>query len=250
MWTQYTTANSEIPSNQVNDLAIDKNGVIWLTTNKGIAAFDGKNWVVYNKKNSGLVEEDVLNISIDNKNNKWFGTYFYGIICFSGHTVKGRLTDEQGNALENKEVQVGNTVVTTDGNGYYRADVAAATNVVVTPKVDGFTFNPPTVSIPNISGSKMDVNFVAQRETLSSGGAGGSEGRVTITPYLEEGYIILSFNAAVAEVEIRSNTKVMRTIPAYKKGNKINISKFPKGVYKITVRTSEWEKTVTLNKKH
>ena len=78
----------------------------------------------------------------------------------------------------------------------------------------------------------------------------GSEGRVTITPYLEEGYIILSFNAAVAEVEIRSNTKVMRTIPAYKKGNKINISKFPKGVYKITVRTSEWEKTVTLNKKH
>ena len=105
----------------------------------------------------------------------------------------------------------------------------------------------------------LNLNFEATRQTVSTKEdepkttpttTPSSVSKVVITPYLEQGYITISFNGDMAEVEIKSETKVMRTIPNYRRGSKINISKYPRGAYKITVRTAQWEKTVTLNKKH
>ena len=268
-WQVYTTLNSDIPSNQVNDLALDKKGVLWMTTEKGVAAFDGTNWVVYNKANSGLAVDQVKNITVDKKNCKWFGTDFYGITSFAGHTVMGCVRDEQGMGMPGVEVKIGQKTVSTDSRGYYRMDVAADATIVIEPQVQGKAFNPPSITISRISGLELGRDFVAAKPDLAannqpSGTAdtpaaadndnptpkAAPTGKVTVKPFLEQGYITISFDGTTAEVEIRSATKVVRTIPAYKKGSKINISKYPKGTYKITVRTDEWEKTVTINKKH
>lgn len=258
-WEVYTTHNSPLPSNQVNDLALDNNGILWIATTKGLAAFDGKNWVIYNKENTGLPIEDIKIIAIDKKNNRWLGTDFSGLISFSGFTIQGKMVDESGNAMPNQKLKIGTADVYTDDNGVYRTEVVGGSNVVVTPEVDGVFFDPPSISISKINSMQLNSDFVAKRQTIAAKeeapkstttSTPASVSKVVVTPYLEQGYITISFNGDVAEVEIKSDTKVMRTIPNYKRGNKINISKFPRGTYKITVRTSQWEKTVTLNKKH
>ncbi len=43
----YNRGNSEIPSNLVSALAIDDNGILWLSTGWGMASFDGENWSRY-----------------------------------------------------------------------------------------------------------------------------------------------------------------------------------------------------------
>lgn len=268
-WQVYTTLNSDIPSNQVNDLALDKNGVLWLTTEKGVAAFDGTNWVVYDKGNSGLPIDQVKNITVDKKNCKWFGTDFYGIVSFAGHTVMGCVRDEQGVGMPGVEVKIGQTIVTTNAKGYYRMDVAAGATIAIAPQVQGKVFDPPSITISNLSGLELGRDFVATRPAIAANAEQPADepaiatghnnnpspkaapaGKVTVKPYLEQGYITISFDGTTAEVEIRSASKLMRKIPAYKKGSKINISKYPKGTYKITVRGADWEKTVTINKKH
>ncbi len=82
------TANSELPSNTVNCLAVDLDGDIWVGTQQGVVsfecgtnAFDEKNCtgrrriVNVDGFNGYLLEtEDVRTIAIDGANRKWFGT--------------------------------------------------------------------------------------------------------------------------------------------------------------------------------
>ena len=181
----------------------------------------------------------------------------------------GCVRDEQGVGIPDVEVKIGQRNLRTDSRGYYRTDVAAGCDIVITPKAEGKTFEPQSISINNVSGLELGRDFVVAAPPLAANTESPATkpdidtkpndnaaskpaptGKVTVKPYLEQGYITISFDGTTAEVEIRSATKVVRTIPAYKNGSKINISKYPKGTYKITVRTSEWEKTVTINKKH
>ncbi|MCX7762036.1 MAG: hypothetical protein N2252_04250 [Candidatus Kryptonium sp.] len=73
--TFYNRANSGLPDNSVQSIAIDKQGNKWIGTwDGGLAKFDGKNWVVYNRANSGLPSNNVYSIAIDKQGNKWIGT--------------------------------------------------------------------------------------------------------------------------------------------------------------------------------
>ncbi len=82
LWSIYTTENSDIPHNTVNDLILDSDDVLWLTVNqedlmpgaaKGLASFDGSNWVIYDNigSQSGPSSSQVLALYVDNDNNKW-----------------------------------------------------------------------------------------------------------------------------------------------------------------------------------
>ncbi len=68
------TANDGLSSSIVNDLAIDKNGELWVATNKGLN-------VIPNPSNPGLISEifsmrtkNINSILVDPLNNKWVGT--------------------------------------------------------------------------------------------------------------------------------------------------------------------------------
>ncbi len=111
----FTSANSELPTNKVNAVAIDINGEIWVATAEGVAvfqcfdAFDSDcDFFIpktdQDENNLGLLlkSEDVRTIAIDGANRKWFGTT-NGIFVQSpdGREELARFTAENSPLLDN-----------------------------------------------------------------------------------------------------------------------------------------------------
>lgn len=83
----YNTNNSNLTSNTINAIAVDKNGQVWVGTNDGPVLFDCQGFAfddicIGTRKRveeNGIVgellgEENVMAIAIDGGNRKWFGT--------------------------------------------------------------------------------------------------------------------------------------------------------------------------------
>ncbi|MCX7736839.1 MAG: T9SS type A sorting domain-containing protein [Candidatus Kapabacteria bacterium] len=83
-WFYYNKANSNLPDNFINDLAIDANGYKWIgTRQRGLVRFDGSNWVNYNTSNSSIPSNNVSSIAVDSRNHIWAGTN-NGLAKFDG----------------------------------------------------------------------------------------------------------------------------------------------------------------------
>lgn len=82
-WTVYTTANSLLPSNHIQAIAIQKNGIKWVGTPGGLARFDGQAWVNYNTTNSKLPSSNITAIAAGKMNDIWIGTNS-GLVYFNG----------------------------------------------------------------------------------------------------------------------------------------------------------------------
>jgi ligand-binding sensor domain-containing protein len=74
----YTTSNSDLPHNQVWDVATTSNDVRWVVTSAGVARITGSNtWTVFRNANTPdcPVIEDVSEIAVDEANGRvWFGS--------------------------------------------------------------------------------------------------------------------------------------------------------------------------------
>ncbi|RFC53269.1 T9SS C-terminal target domain-containing protein [Brumimicrobium aurantiacum] len=62
----FVTSNSSIISNEVIDVIIDINDIIWLSTDHGISKFDGQTWENYTTYNSALPNSNVISLAISN----------------------------------------------------------------------------------------------------------------------------------------------------------------------------------------
>lgn len=58
----------------INDLAIDHRGWVWIGTEAGLSVFDGETWTTYNKENSGLADDWVASLGIDQYGRVWVAT--------------------------------------------------------------------------------------------------------------------------------------------------------------------------------
>ncbi|MBD3373661.1 T9SS type A sorting domain-containing protein [candidate division KSB1 bacterium] len=111
---QYTTSNSELPSNTIWALAWD-DGSVWIgTDSEGVSQFDGKSWLNYNTANSGLPNDRVRSLAIDNNGNLWVGTEgglarFDGTdwLCYTMLNSDLPHNDVRAIAFENEIVWVG-----------------------------------------------------------------------------------------------------------------------------------------------
>lgn len=73
----FTTADSNIPNDNLTSLAITKDDIIWVgTLNNGVAEFDGAStWVAYTTANSQLPNDKIQSVEITPSTQyKWFGT--------------------------------------------------------------------------------------------------------------------------------------------------------------------------------
>ncbi|QEE48777.1 hypothetical protein FUA48_04060 [Flavobacterium alkalisoli] len=70
--TVWNSKNSDLPNNMTNNIAISKNGIIWLTIDEGLVQFNGKNFT--------RTEQDITDkgkyfgyssLAIDNNDTKW-----------------------------------------------------------------------------------------------------------------------------------------------------------------------------------
>lgn len=73
-WTIITQKPNGLPSNWISDIDFDKNNLAWISTDSGLARYDGDLWLVYNKSNVGFKENTVTCVAVDSFNNKWVGT--------------------------------------------------------------------------------------------------------------------------------------------------------------------------------
>lgn len=72
-WTNYTSANSDLPNDDVHDVAIAPDGAVWACTEQGLARFDGTTWTVFNTGNSGLPSDSTFRIAFDNLGGMYVG---------------------------------------------------------------------------------------------------------------------------------------------------------------------------------
>jgi len=247
-WKIYNTGNSPLPCNQINDLAFDPSGALWMVTDKGVALFDCKDsWKVYTPKNS-IIPDDVLRrVMVDRQGSKWFGSALKGLVRFSAQPVMGRVTDDKGNPVAGVSVGDGSTTAVTDDEGYYCLEVATNANVTLTPSADGRTFEPENRKLSAVSGASFHQDFTASSGLVAQG---GSAEHVMVNPFLEQGFITISMESPVAEVEfVNSKGVSIRTIPQYKNEARITISRMPKDNYTLYIRTSKGEKSLQFNLK-
>lgn len=96
-WVVFNSSNSGLKFNVVNDLAVDKNGNIWLATGSPdeqgdtitgrIAKFDGTNWTYYKTFDVTQGLNYVKSIAIDSSGKIWAGT-FKGLSVFDEYKWK------------------------------------------------------------------------------------------------------------------------------------------------------------------
>ncbi|HEY6160299.1 MAG TPA: two-component regulator propeller domain-containing protein [Bacteroidia bacterium] len=70
-FTYFTDVNSGLPSNWVNSIAIDKNGIPWVTSGGALAELIDSNWVSWTSHDSPLPEQPLGKLHIDSNNKKW-----------------------------------------------------------------------------------------------------------------------------------------------------------------------------------
>jgi ligand-binding sensor domain-containing protein len=80
----YTTLNSGLPGNIINDIVFDANiNSYWLATDQGLVKTDFTNWTVYNTTNSGLPENSIATLYVDYNHNLWIGTKTNGLVLYN-----------------------------------------------------------------------------------------------------------------------------------------------------------------------
>ena len=129
--SRYTTENG-LPSNTINCITNDHDGLIWLGTLYGLSSFDGTKFTPYVKHNSysEIPPRKILNITEDNKNNLWIRTsdnrfYRFNKTTETFHDMYGDLKKVSPNLRVIKLVHIdnGNTLIYTRNKNIYEVYV-------------------------------------------------------------------------------------------------------------------------------
>lgn len=109
--THFLRTNSGIPSHLLRDIAVGKDGKLWIATNtKGIVSFDGVQWRSYTVASDGLRSNTITAISIDKDGNVWAGTD-RGLLTYDGSTWRSFIApDLPSNNITSLAVDSNNTL--------------------------------------------------------------------------------------------------------------------------------------------
>jgi ligand-binding sensor domain-containing protein len=276
-WEKFTPDDSELLSDFVLDLAVDRANRKWITTNAGVSVFNDRRWVNYTVQNCGLPDDIVPAIAIDKNNTKWFGT-LNGLCSFDGeewrtwNTSNSPLPSNQINDIAIDEE--GLLWIATSGgaavfDGVDRWVVFTSKNSplpagniykIANDKRGNHWFGNDSKGLARLMGFKMPAKAaapeVAQQSEPETKPAGKpaeskpSDEKVRINPHLSDGYVTLSIESKIATVTFtNSSGKVVKTVTNYKSGQKIAINRMPKGMYTVGVRTERGERKIKFNLK-
>lgn len=88
-YISYNKDNSDIPFLGFQSVACDSANTIWLSSiRNGALSFRNNIWLHLLESNSGLPDKHIFYLYVDDKNNKWFCTYFGGIAIYNEGGVK------------------------------------------------------------------------------------------------------------------------------------------------------------------
>ncbi len=113
-WAVFSTANSGLPDNQINAIAVDSGSTIWFGTTRGLARYNGRSWSVFDTTNSNIPSSVIHSLFADEK-GVFVGTD-RGLGIFDG--VKWKRIDSAGTLFTSKLIK---GVVKDKAGNYYAA---------------------------------------------------------------------------------------------------------------------------------
>ncbi|MFA6403601.1 MAG: T9SS type A sorting domain-containing protein [Salinivirgaceae bacterium] len=210
-WTVFNPSNSGLKFNTVNDLAIDKNGNIWLATGSPdetsdpttgrIAKFDGTNWTYYKPFNDADGLNYVYSVAIDPNGKVWAGTY-YRLTVFDG--VKWtNYTDSHSPSSDN--LQVLSIDFDSHGNKWFGTTCGILKFDDYASSVTSHSQNEISVW-PNPANSYINIDLTGENSTNE-----------------------------ISVLDVKGSLMLKKTVSS---GNvQLNISDFEQGLYFISVNT-------------
>jgi len=121
----YTSVNSQLPSDAVNWTVSDKDYNLWGGTSNGLFKFDGSNWTIWNTENSTLPTAEVTQLFIDSDGILWFSPWGEGLTKFDGQVFVNYNADNSGllnNIVSGIAEHGGKMWLTGDGGGLVSFD--------------------------------------------------------------------------------------------------------------------------------
>ena len=173
-WFNFTTGNSNIPSNRITDIAISDTAY-WIGTENGLAAFkySDKTWKVFNaaNTNNALGSNQINDIYIDASGTLYIATE-QGLTRYNGSSwtkftqasTSTGLGSDQVNAIA--EHANGKLLIATD-YGFSTVDKSTMTNWSLY-----YSFNSPTMG-PNMTNIFLDVFYDTDRNLTALCGNDG-----------------------------------------------------------------------------
>ena len=123
-WRNLKTSNSSIPTNDLFDVVLDHNGLLWIASQIGLISWDG---TTFSKKSvPSELSAAFIDVRVDADNNIWVTSAYGGVGKYSGNswtTFTSTFSDLA--TAENLAVLNNNEIWTSDyGVGLYRYDGA------------------------------------------------------------------------------------------------------------------------------
>ncbi len=114
-----------LPSNEVYDLEIDQNGLLWMTTDRGVCTYDGYGFTTYTTAD-GLADNTNFEIYRDSKNRLWFTGYNGKLSIYESGVFQPYLYNDSLLTILKKKrggAFIGNLVENKNGSFYYTHNV-------------------------------------------------------------------------------------------------------------------------------
>ncbi|MCQ2275218.1 MAG: T9SS type A sorting domain-containing protein [Bacteroidales bacterium] len=250
-WTSYTTKNSKLPNNICTAIAIDRNNVKWIGTLEGLCRFDGESWKIYNIDNCPIPGNQVNDLAFDSEGHLWMATDGGVAVFDCGERWD---TFRAGDYLPKCMFQNitidrrGNIWVGTDERGLYclsgyDMDKALAARTPATSSEVAENLPDDNPAKGKGKGTKTDKPGKTDKPAADE--AVAADERIRLLPNLEEGTLAISMSAPEAEVTfINAKGEKVRTVPKYRAGSNINISKMKKGTYTVKVKSAAGSRSV------
>jgi hypothetical protein len=158
--TQYTTANSDIPSDNIRTFYWDGTN-LWVATDAGVGVLTSGTWVTYTTTNSSLPSNDVRDFWEGNDGSMWMTTANGVARLNNGTWTIYNSANGAPVELDNAEhiVQALNwTIVTSPGTGFLIYDTFTWT-----------VYTPTNSSLPSANINDVDANPLARHLVFHGG---------------------------------------------------------------------------------
>jgi ligand-binding sensor domain-containing protein len=80
-WQTFNPSNSNLPTYDVNGVAVDDSNNVWLSTSAGICKFNGITWQIFDTSNTHMTNMEIVGKPrFDLHSNQWFASNYMGLI--------------------------------------------------------------------------------------------------------------------------------------------------------------------------
>ena len=151
---RFYTTESSLPNSRVNQIYQDSRGFVWISTENGLARFDGRDFLTFRyrrDKADALASDLVLTVFEDSRGTLWTGTSM-GLQLFDPDSRSFRLVDLQDPAYPGSTQHISSIIEVKTGTGTSELWVATSQHGI-------YIIDPVTHSLKGARRSLLNRNL-------------------------------------------------------------------------------------------